>query len=226
MGYNSFYPWAKCDILHEFSIFTTSDQVKNFRHVQALSRYGIETHIVVIPCSYDELVCKNCQNEKPLCFFYETLFTKLGVRFPLSLFERGILNMMNVAPTQLHPNSWAFVHAFQILCIHFVIDPTSDMFFYFFEFRPSKRISWASLKGASGRGLLSLFQSSYKSFKGKFLKITRDFPDSDLLEGFPLYWSSHPKSQTSRALDTLEVMKLIAAKCSTNWVSYLKRPFF
>ena len=52
MSYHSLYPWAKHDILHEFSIFTTPDRVEDFRHAQALSRSSIETYITVIPCTF------------------------------------------------------------------------------------------------------------------------------------------------------------------------------
>jgi len=99
---------------------------------------------------------------------------------------------MNVAPAQFHPNSWPFVRAFQIPCVHFDITPTANVFFFFFKYRASKRTSWASLNGIPGRGLLSLFQSSYKMFKGKFLKVHAP----ELLERFPLYWSPRPQCQS------------------------------
>lgn len=58
-----------------------------------------------MPGESEELVCKDCVNEPPFCFFYETLFTKLGVRLPLHPFEKEILMTMNVTSVQLHPNS-------------------------------------------------------------------------------------------------------------------------
>jgi len=204
MDYNFIYSWARHDIFREFSIFTSSTKIENFRHAQTLSRSGLESHILVVPNIPDEPVCKDRQNEQPFCFFYETLFTKLSVRLPLSSFEKGVLTIMNVAPAQLHPNSWAFITVFQILYTHFDITPRPDMLFYFFEFKPSKRTSWASLYGVSGRGLLSLFQSSYKTSKGKFLKIQTDCLDFDLLTSLPLYWSPRPQSQTPRSVDDLE----------------------
>jgi len=169
-----------------------------------LSRSGLESQIVVVPNTLDEPFCKDRQNEQPLCFFYESLFIKLDVRLPLSPFKNGVLIIMNVAPAQLHPNNWAFIRVFQILCTHFDITPTRNMLFYFFEFKPSKRTSRASLNGVSGRGLLLLFQSSYKTFKGKFLKIQTDCPDSNLLTRFHLYWSPRPQSQTPRSVDDLK----------------------
>ena len=42
-------------------------------------------------------------------------FNSTVVRHPFSEFERRVLIEVNVAPTQLHPNSWAFVWSSEIL---------------------------------------------------------------------------------------------------------------
>ncbi|BAT76398.1 hypothetical protein VIGAN_01439200 [Vigna angularis var. angularis] len=34
------------------------------------------------------------------------------VRLPLSVFQMDVLKTLNVAPTQLHPNSWGYIQAF------------------------------------------------------------------------------------------------------------------
>ncbi|RDX70749.1 hypothetical protein CR513_49988, partial [Mucuna pruriens] len=49
-------------------------------------------------------------------YLYDTLPMKLGVQLPFIDFQYSILWILNVAPTQLHPNSWVFVQAFEILC--------------------------------------------------------------------------------------------------------------
>ena len=41
-------------------------------------------------------------------YVYKTLFKDLGVRLLFIEFEHGVLIQMNIAPTHLHPNSWAF----------------------------------------------------------------------------------------------------------------------
>jgi len=137
-------------------------------------------------------------------FFYETLFTKLGLQLPINPFEKEILNVMNVAPSQNHPNSWAFVWAFYILYTYFQFEPSANMFLYFFEYRISKWTSWASVRGVKGRGIWSLFQSFSKTFKGNFINIRKSNRNPNLLEGFPLYWSSQPESQLPRSPDDLD----------------------
>jgi len=120
-------------------------------------------------------------------YMYVTLFEKLGLRLPFNTFEKELLTILNVSPCQLHPNSWAFIRAFQILCTHFGITPSSNMFLYFFELRAPHKQLWASLSGVSGRALLTLYNSSYKGFKGIFIKIVAPDHIPSLLEGLRLY---------------------------------------
>jgi len=90
------------------------------------------------------------------------------------------------------------------------------MFFYFFEYRISKRTSWAIVSGVKVRGILSLFQSSYKTFKGKFIKIQKSDCNPSLLEGFPLYWLSQPQSQLPRSPHDLDPNELIDCQTLDN----------
>jgi len=81
------------------------------------------------------------------------------------------LTEINVALAQLHPNSWAFVKAFAILCNHLGHTPSVDVFLHFFEAKSPGKKLWVSFNGVVGRLLLTLFQQSYKGFKGKFFKV-------------------------------------------------------
>ena len=40
------------------------------------------------------------------------MFKKVKLRFPFTRFERKLLTELDIAPAQLHPNSWAFVRAY------------------------------------------------------------------------------------------------------------------
>ena len=138
-------------------------------------------------------------------FVYVTLFERLGFRLPFNDFEKSLLTVLNVVPAQLHPNSWAFIRAFHILCGGLGIQPTPAMFLYFFELKNnSSRLLWASLSGIGGRGLFTLYQSSYKGFIGAFIKILAPAHNLSLLEGFPLYWTKHPSPKVVRRLGELD----------------------
>jgi len=60
-----------------------------------------------------------------------------------------------------------------------------------------------SFNGIARRVLLSLFQQSYKGFKGKFFKIRCSKFDPTLLDGFPLYSVKEPELKKPRCLEDL-----------------------
>ena len=66
--------------------------------------------ISVLLSTPGEPVCgdERSNNRVPFFFFYQTVFKRIGMRLPFSGFERELLTKINVALTQLHPNSWAF----------------------------------------------------------------------------------------------------------------------
>ena len=146
--------------------------------------------VKVVPCREDEPVCsdESSDPEGPFCFIYSTI-KKLLLRLPFANFKRALLTEINVAPAQLHPNSWPFVRAFSIFCHHFGNLPSVDVFLYFFEAKSLGRKLWIRFNGVVGRILLTLFQQSYKGFKGKFFKIRCSADDPNLLDEFPLYWT-------------------------------------
>jgi len=49
-------------------------------------------------------------------YVYEYMVRDFDIPFPLSSFECQMLWGMNTAPSQLHPNTWTILKAFQILC--------------------------------------------------------------------------------------------------------------
>ena len=160
----------------------------------------------VVPCRVGELVCCDESSDSaggPFCFIYSTIFKKLLLRLPFANFERALLREINVAPAQLHPNSWAFARAFSILCHHFGHLPSVDVFLYFFEAKSPGQKLWVSFNDVAGRVILTLFQQSYKGFKGKFFKIHCSADDPNLLDGFPLYWTQKPRLQKPRCLEDL-----------------------
>ena len=121
-----------------------------------------------------------------------------------------------MAPAQLHPNSWAFVREFAILCNHLGYTPSVDVFLHFFEAKSPGKKLWVSFNGVAGRVLLTLFQQSYKGFKGKFFKVCCNAHDPTLLDGFPLYWVEKMKFKKPRGLEELtppnrELCQLLAS---------------
>jgi len=59
------------------------------------------------------------------------------------------------------------------------------------------------IQWSGSESMLSLFQQSYKGFKGKFLKVRCNKRDPTLLDGFPLYWTQKPTFQGARCLKSM-----------------------
>ncbi|RDX89358.1 hypothetical protein CR513_28935, partial [Mucuna pruriens] len=71
----------------------------------------------VLPYQLDESVCGTpLPRETSYTYLFDTLSLKLGAQLPFSNFQCLVLKILNIAPTQLHPNSLAFIRAFEILC--------------------------------------------------------------------------------------------------------------
>ena len=140
IDYKALYPWASDELLAETSSLTSSGDVIKHREDEAacMSRvFGREcnAYVSVQPCAKGELVCADDRTNYGEIFFflYGTVFKQIKLRLPLSGFERALLTEIKVAPAQLHPNSWAFVRAFSILCNYFGHLPSVDVFLHFFN---------------------------------------------------------------------------------------------
>jgi len=208
VDYRALYPWAPEDLLAETSALTSSKDVMKHREDEAahlLHVFGREcdAYVFVQPCVVGEPVCahERANDGEPFFFLYATIFKRIKLRFPLTGFEWALLAEINVAPTQLHPNSWAFVRAFGILFSHFGHTPSVDVFLYFFEAKSPGKKLWVSFNRVAERVLLTLFQQSYKGFKGKFFKVCCTDYDRTLLNGFLLYWVKKLEFKKPRTLE-------------------------
>jgi len=132
--------WAPDELLVETSSLTSlADWRAHFDSEPDFKGRAFErehdTYIFVRPCTAGEPVCVDDRSNdgEPFFFFYQTVFKRIRQRLPFNSFERELLTETNVTPTQLHPNSWAFIRAFSILCNFFGHAPSVDVFLHFFE---------------------------------------------------------------------------------------------
>jgi hypothetical protein len=63
---------------------------------------------------------------------YEIVFKHHGLRLPFSPFAIEVFKHLDLAPSQLHPNSMAFMIAFERLCNYHSVEPTVKLFFRIF----------------------------------------------------------------------------------------------
>jgi len=68
---------------------------------------------VVLPSTSDR-VCSEYENH----FFpmYEVVFKAMGFRLPFSDFQREVFCWTKLSPSQIHPNSYAFMRSFELVC--------------------------------------------------------------------------------------------------------------
>ncbi|KOM28313.1 hypothetical protein LR48_Vigan521s000100 [Vigna angularis] len=162
---------------------------------------------------------KRCRGESAGC---TSFMTQLCVRVPFTEFQTVVFREMNVAPGQLHPNSWAAVQAFLVVCLAVGVSLTILFFFYYFEVRPPPKGGWVSLTFVKDRTLFRPFSDSYKSFKDQFFKVIinaagrHEFHDAAGNPLFPFYWTRGPRKIKENSVGVLsptdlEVVRTINA---------------
>ncbi|GAU22790.1 hypothetical protein TSUD_142300 [Trifolium subterraneum] len=124
--------------------------------------------------------------------------------------------VMNVAPCQLHPNSWAFLKAFQVACEGLDLVPTAGVFFCFFHVKNVSPHSLISISSQPNKGRFSLYASNFKNYKDAFVRFRcgERFPelmfDASRNRLFPFYWSSSPRLIKGTRTSTLNEYERLA----------------
>jgi len=78
-------------------------------------------------------------------FMYSKVIRDSCICLPLDEFNTVVLSALNVAPTQLHPNSWAYLRGFQMLCMRLGLNTTPPLFLHHYCTCPTKKVEWLSL---------------------------------------------------------------------------------
>ncbi|XP_072065650.1 uncharacterized protein [Arachis hypogaea] len=190
------YGWVDPRVKRYVSQFDDEESVRLLGS-DSWVRVGSGIKIELLPCERDDRVCHR-RDDWSFFFMYSCLFTELGVRLPFTDFECGVLYWLNCAPTQLHPNSWGFVRAFEVLMELLECPPSLRLFFSLFQAKGVNRGLWVNLSSYPCRAVFGLYKSSFKDFKSMFVKVRsvpEDFPfylNEHLVERFSLFWCSEP----------------------------------
>ncbi|RDY00191.1 hypothetical protein CR513_16657, partial [Mucuna pruriens] len=127
---------------------------------------------VMVCCAKGERVCHVAKaGEDDFIYMYETVLADLGVVLPFEFFEADVLRMLGIAPSQLHPNGWAAIQAFKVVCLALGVMPSASVFLSHYTMRVSKKVGWVSLAPLPNTSLFSTYTTSYKGFKSRFVKI-------------------------------------------------------
>lgn len=104
-------------------------------------------------------------------YFYSGVIEDFKIYIPFTDFESDLLKTLNIAPSQLRPNGWGFIKAFEIVCDAMDITPNLGFFFLFFELNGAQKGGWVSLSGILGKSFLQAYTTNCKDFKDKFLRL-------------------------------------------------------
>ncbi|KAL2332902.1 hypothetical protein Fmac_014115 [Flemingia macrophylla] len=217
------YEWVHGEVGANYSRFWDQDSILNLlAYTKFLEGFGSEENypIRLHVCRSDDrpnpdfVFLDTTKFPLPSFYVYDCWFRDLEVKLPFDDFTFSVLRILNVAPTQLHPNSWAAMQAFKVLCLGLGVTPTTPLFLYFYNCKPgyeaeegysSKqgenevRAKWISLFKIPKRELLESFTSSYKNFKNGFFRVSipeegkKYFFDSAGVPLFPLAWTRKPR---------------------------------
>jgi len=90
------------------------------RSERDISSTGHEEDVKLMPCDEGESVCTQHPEGDEVYYMYAAVLEEFGVKIPFNAFELDILKILNVAPSQIRPTSWAFIRGFEILCKAFI----------------------------------------------------------------------------------------------------------
>ena len=87
--------------------FVKRDVVAGFLDQVSVLKSDVSLDVISIePCEPTDVVCSSeSSTECPFFYMYACLFSDLHVSLPFDIFTVGVLRALNVAPTQLHPNT-------------------------------------------------------------------------------------------------------------------------
>lgn len=113
--------------------FNTKEKVEAFYSIYAVYDESVAQYDMARLCKASKKVyMKPKPDSYDFTYVYDFLFKEYGITFPLTEFEAGMLTLMNIAPSQLHPNSWAFLKCFELLCRHLDFEPSTNVYIHFY----------------------------------------------------------------------------------------------
>jgi len=205
------YGWVAGDVHDQSSLFRWSRLLNSWLNCTPVISKGVSRGIVSLKrVNAIDRVCHGQEGATEKFFYmYMCHFSQLHVRLPLDDFTMDVLRALNVAPTQLHPSSWAYLQAFRILCQSLYLEPTPYAFLYFYDTRPRCPATWLSLISRPSISRLDAFSQSFKHFKDGYFKVIvkeggkSHFLNADGSTKFPFSWTSNPSRYKDMGIEEL-----------------------
>jgi hypothetical protein len=200
------------EVLLEDSLYVDVSAMDSFRSKFDISATGREEDVVLLSCDPDERACdQEMAGEGDESYFvYTAVLEEFGVKIPFTPFEMDVLKFLNVAPTQIRPNSWAFIRGFEIQCKSLGLEPSVAVFFQFYGTKDVNKGTWISISAHSGKRLFPTYACNFKKeWRDTFVRVQGSpgcSTSSVLVNGepkFPLRWTSTPLAVRGYDLDEM-----------------------
>jgi len=203
--------WVAADVRNQSSLFRWSHLLNSWLNCTPIIAKGVSGGIVSLErVSAIDRVCHGQERATEKFFYmYMCHFSQLHVRLPLDDFTMGVLRALNVAPTQLHLNIWAYMQAFRVLCQSAYLQPSRYAFLYFYDTRSRQPTTWLSLISRPSISRLVAFSQSFKHFKDGYFKVVvkeegkSHFLNADGSKKFPFSWTGTPSRYRDMGTDEL-----------------------
>jgi hypothetical protein len=88
------------------SAYQSEASVAEFRELYDVSGNFNEDEVILEPVGEGEYVTSVHTTEPAFFYMYTNFIKDFHLYFPFTTFQRSMLSALNIAPTQLHPNSW------------------------------------------------------------------------------------------------------------------------
>ncbi|MED6185235.1 hypothetical protein PIB30_055054 [Stylosanthes scabra] len=108
------YLWVKGEVREIVSLFRDVESIRELGDPSLWVWGGSDAKVQFLLCSVEDMVFHKSEGWEYF-YMYTTVLLDLGVRFPFSHIECGVLNQLKCAPSQIHPNAWAFIRGFEVL---------------------------------------------------------------------------------------------------------------
>ncbi|WJX66031.1 hypothetical protein P8452_50626 [Trifolium repens] len=182
------------------SIYRDLEIVEAYRKKFDISGTFNEKDVVFEPVEEGEYVVEAPRSDLVTFFMYTKFIDDFHLFFPFTEFQQSMLRVLNVAPSQLSPNSWSFIKAFELVCCGLEVpEPSVAVFFSFYQVKSFLPHNVVPLSAQPNRGLFQLYSSNYRYYKDTFVRVrgAEHCPsvmyDDSGAPLFPFYWTDNPR---------------------------------
>jgi hypothetical protein len=158
--------WVGEEPLEAVSLFSTNGAAKIPRCL--IERK--EDWKINLPTISDRIYSRYSANRIPM---YEAVFQEVGFRLPFSAFQVSVFEWMELCPSQLSPDSFAYLMAFELVCRFLHLPATKELFFAIFAVQrgldKNGGHNWVSF--CQRKVLFEAFNSKTTKFQKRFFLI-------------------------------------------------------